>query len=43
MVAIRGTFLPYLVQYTQNISLADVGGIRVLKQDKGKVIEAKYP
>ena len=27
MVAIRGTFIPYLVQCTQNISLADIGGI----------------
>ena len=26
MVAIRGTFLTYLVQYTQNISLVDMGG-----------------
>ena len=27
MVAIRGTFLPYLVQHTQNISLIYIGGI----------------
>ena len=27
MVAIRGTFRPYLVQYTQNISVVDIRGI----------------
>ena len=27
IVAIRGTFLPYLVQCTQNISLVDIGSI----------------
>ena len=27
MVAIRGLILPYLVQYTQNISLVDIGVI----------------
>ena len=43
MVAIRGTFLTYLVQYTQNISLVDVGGRDYLKQDNGKVVEARYP
>ena len=48
MVAIRGTFLTYLVQYTQNISLVDMGwgwgggGGYYLKQDNGKVVEAKY-
>ena len=26
-LAIRGTFLTYLVQYTQKISLVDIGGI----------------
>ena len=27
MVTIRETFLRYLVKYTQNVSLADIGGI----------------
>ena len=51
MVAIRGTFLTYLVPYTQNISLVDMAGGMggggggwgyYLKQDNGKVVEAKY-
>ena len=48
MITIRGTFLTYLVQYTQNISLVEIGGGRgggagyYLKQDNGKVVEAKY-
>ena len=49
MVAIRGTFLTYLVPYTQNISLVDMGGDGgggggyYLKQDNSKIVEARYP
>ena len=45
MVVIRGTFLTYLGQYTQTISLVDMGGGGggvYWKQDNGKVVKAKY-